>query len=365
MYKVQDIIDILEKHAPLALQEDWDNCGLQVGDRSMEVTEVLCTLDVTLEVVSEAIAKGCNMIVSHHPLLFGGLKTLTGRNEVEKCVIKAVKNNMAIYSAHTNMDSVKQGVSGTMADKIGLKNRNILSPQQDKLVKLVVYVPLMHVVSVRDAMFAAGAGHIGNYDRCSFSSQGEGSFRALDDSHPYVGKTGEMHLEKEQKVEVILPLFIQQKVVAALKNAHPYEEVAYDILPLKNDWSDTGYGMIGELEDEMSEADFINKLKMLFHTPFVRHSPLLGKMIKKVAVLGGSGASYISSAIALEADIFVTADIKYHEFFIPENRILIADIGHYESEQYTKELFKEILTKNLITFAARISETDTNKVKYS
>ena len=364
MPKVQDIINTLESYAPLALQEDWDNCGLQVGDRTMEVTAALCTLDVTIEVVQEAIAKGCNMIVAHHPLIFGGLKSVTGRNEVEQCVLLAIKKDIAIYASHTSLDSVSNGVSAKISKKIHLRDCKILAPKSGMLLKLVVFVPQLHVTSVREAMFAVGAGHIGNYDSCSFNAQGEGSFRALDQSNPYVGKPNEFHLEKETRIEVILPEYLQSKVVAAMKSAHPYEEVAFDLIPLKNDWDTVGLGMVGDLPQAMDEKLFLAQIKKIFKVPVVRHSPLLGRPIKRVAVLGGSGASFLHYAIKEKADIYLTADIKYHDFFAPEGRIIMADIGHYESEQYTKELFKEILTKKITTFAARISDTDTNKVKY-
>lgn len=364
MHTVQDIINILEDHAPLALQEDWDNCGLLVGDRQMEVSEILCTLDVTLDVVREAIDKGCNLIITHHPIIFGGLKSITGRNDVERCVVEAIKHDVAIYAAHTNMDNVADGVSGTMAHKLSLVNTRVMAPQSGNLLKLAVYVPQLHVASVRDAMFAAGAGHIGNYDSCSFSAQGEGSFKALDDTNPYVGEPGKLHFEKETRVEVVLPEFIQNKVVAAMKAAHPYEEVAYDLIALANKWDNVGLGMVGELESPMDELQFLELLKSTFGVSVVRHSPLRNKKVKTVAVMGGSGASYLSSAMASGADVFVTGDAKYHEFFIPEDRLVLADIGHYESEQYTKELFKEIITKKITTFAPRISDTDTNYVKY-
>lgn len=364
MTKVKDIIDILEDHAPLALQEDWDNCGLLVGDRQMEVTEILCTLDVTFEVVREAIDKGCNMIITHHPIIFGGLKSITGRNDVERCVVEAIKHDVAIYAAHTNMDNVANGVSGMMASKLALRNTKIMAPQAGNLLKLVVFVPQLHVTSVRDAIFDAGAGHIGNYDSCSFNSQGEGTFRALDEANPYVGEPGKLHIEKESCIEVVLPEFVQGNVIAAMKGAHPYEEVAYDLIPLKNKWENVGLGVVGELETPIEESVFLDVLKSTFGVTVVRHSPLRSKIVKRVAVMGGSGASYLNSAIATGADFFVTGDAKYHEFFMPEGRIVLADIGHYESEQYTKELFKEIITKKITTFAPRISDTDTNYVKY-
>lgn len=364
MHTVQNIISIIEDHAPLALQEEWDNCGLLVGDREMQVSDILCTLDVTFEVVKEAISKGCNLIVAHHPLIFKGLKSITGRNDVERCVLEAIKNGVAIYAAHTNMDSVVNGVSGKMAQKLALKNTHIMVPQSDQLLKLAVYVPQLHVSSVRDAMFGAGAGHIGNYDACSFNMQGEGTFRALYDTNPYVGELGKLHIEKETRIDVVLPEYVKDKVIAALQGAHPYEEVAYDLFPLKNTWQQVGLGIVGELETPLSEGDFLDLLKTTFGASVVRHSPLRGEVVEKVAVMGGSGASYLSSAIVSGADFFVTGDVKYHDFFIPEGRIVMADIGHYESEQYTKELFKEIITKKIATFAPRISDTDTNYVKY-
>lgn len=364
MPTVKDIIHIIEDFAPVALQEDWDNCGLQVGDAAMEATGALCTLDVTFDVVDEAIAKGINLIITHHPLIFGGLKSLTGRSEVERCVIEAIKHDVAIYAAHTSIDNVKNGVSGRMAEKLGLKNCTILAPQAQKLVKLAVFVPQLHATTVRNAMFDAGAGHIGDYDSCSFSTQGSGSFRALDAAQPFVGELGKLHFEDEVKLEVVLPAFLQTKVVAALTAAHPYEEVAYDLLSLNNTWNNVGLGMVGDLELGMDEADFLNEVKEIFGVEVIRHSPLLDKKIKRVAVMGGSGASYMTSAMAANADVFITGDAKYHDFFAPEGRILLADIGHYESEQYTKELFVEIITKKITTFAAQISGINTNYVKY-
>ncbi len=364
MYKVQDIINILEEHAPLALQEDWDNSGLQVGDRTMEVTQVLITLDITLEVVKEAIAKNCNMIVSHHPLIFGGLKSLTGKNYVERCVLEAIRNNVAIYSAHTNLDSVMDGVSGMMAQKLGLQNCKVLDARGGQLVKLKVYVPMSHLEQVRSAMFEVGAGFIGNYDSCSFSVQGEGTFRALDGANPFVGAINELHKEEETALEVVLPSFLQNKIVAALKSVHPYEEVAFDVIQLKNNWDNVGYGMVGDLQKPMEEYDFLLLLKKVFNLKVVCHSPLRGLKVERVVVMGGSGSAYLKNAIAEKADFFVTGDVKYHDFFLPEGHIVMADIGHYESEQYTKNLIKEVLIKKITTFVPLISDTDTNYVKY-
>lgn len=364
MVRVKDIIDALEEFAPAPLQESWDNTGLQVGDASMEATGALCTLDVTLDVVHEAKEKGCNVIVSHHPLVFGGLKSITGRNDVERCVIEAIKNDIAIYSCHTSIDNVELGVSGVMADRLGLQNCKILSPQSQRLLKLAVFVPKIHLTTVREALCKAGAGHIGNYDSCSFSSAGSGTFRALDGAAPFVGELDQLHDEAEMKLEVVLPDFLQAKVVSAMLEAHPYEEVAYDIYSIQNKWNAVGLGAIGDLETPVDEKEFLQQIKHAFGVEVVRHSPLLNKKIKRVAVMGGSGASYMKDAMAQGADIFITGDAKYHDFFAPEGRIVLADIGHYESEQYTKELFVEIITKKMPIFAARISAQNTNNVKY-
>jgi len=361
---VNDVCLALEELAPLALQESYDNAGLLIGDRKTPVTGILLTIDVTEEILQEATAKGCNMIVSHHPLIFKGLKSITGRNLVERCVIEAIRHNMAIYASHTNLDSVSNGVSMRMAEKLGLTNSHILQPKTDTLLKLVTFVPQSHLGAVRDACFEAGAGYIGNYDCCSYSSAGNGTFRANEHCNPFVGEIGETHTEAEIRLEIILPAYIKNKVTKALIQAHPYEEPAFDFIPLKNSWNKVGFGVIGQLETEEDEMLFLNRIKQTFNVGCIKHTALKNRSVKTVALCGGSGADLIHTAIEKGADVFISADFKYHDYFIPENRLLLADIGHFESEQFTKEIFYDQLTKKFPKFAIHFSEINTNPITF-
>ena len=361
---VKSICDLIEEVAPLSLQESYDNAGLLVGDSQMEITSILVSIDITEEVIDEAIRKNCNLIVSHHPLIFSGLKQLTGQNEVQRCVAKAIKNDIAIYASHTNLDNVLQGVSGKMAEKIGLKNIQILQPKQNVLLKLVTYSPVLHAYAIRQALFEAGAGQIGNYDNCSFNSDGTGTFRANEKAQPFVGNLDELHSEPETRIEVVLPDYLRNKVLEVLLKAHPYEEPAYDFIPLQNAWNQVGAGVVGDLEEAEDELIFLNRIKNIFNIPTIRHTNLLGKAIQRVALCGGSGSSFLSDAMNANADVYLTGDIKYHEFFEAQKRILIADIGHFESEQFTKEIFHEIITKKMPTFAVQISDSKTNPINY-
>lgn len=361
---VSEITSIIEEFAPLALQESYDNAGLLVGDKLMSVTGVLISIDVTEEVIDEAIKHNCNLIISHHPLIFRGLKKIVGQDYIQRCVVKAIKNDIAIYSAHTNLDNVKNGVNGKIADKIGLINRQILQPKSEILLKLVTFVPHEHVENVQQALFIAGAGHIGEYDSCSFNADGTGTFCANENANPFVGEKNKLHSEPETRVEVILPNYLQSNVVSALLQAHPYEEPAFDIFPLLNSWNTVGLGMVGELEQEMDEKQFLDHLKKVFSLCVVRHTPFTGRKIKKVSLCGGSGSEFLRNGLAHGADVYISGDFKYHEFFEAENKILIADIGHYESEQFTKDVFYEIITKKIPNFAVRISEVNTNPINY-
>ena len=364
MTKIKEISKFLENLAPLHLQESYDNAGLILGDSDIEITGILITLDVTEEVVEEAIQQNCNLIVAHHPIVFSGLKKITGKNYVERTLLKAIKNDVAIYAAHTNLDSVNGGVNGKICEKLGLENCKILQPSEGLLKKLVTFVPVDHAEEVRQAVFNAGAGKIGNYDSCSFNSHGQGTFRGNDSTKPFVGEKGKRHYENEIRFETIFPAYLQGQVTSALLNAHPYEEVAYDIYPLENKFDQVGMGMTGTLPKGKSENDFLQLLKNTFHTGTIRHTALLNKKVQKVAVCGGAGSFLLDRAISAGADFFVTGDFKYHQFFDAENKIVIADIGHFESEQFTKELFYELLTKNFSKFAVRLSEVNTNPVFY-
>jgi len=362
--KIQDITNLLEKTAPPSLQESYDNAGLLTGNRSWECKGIITCLDATEEVVLEAVAKNCNMIVSHHPIIFKGLKKITGKNYVEKTIISAIKNDIAIYAIHTNLDNVINGVNGRIADKIGLINRSILVPKEDLLQKLAVFVPVAHKQALLESLFAAGAGNIGNYSECSFSVAGAGTFKGNEGSDPFVGKPGERHSENEEKVEVIFPAWLQSQVLKAMKNVHPYEEIAHDIYSLSNSYQQTGAGILGELEAEMDEKAFLGLLKNRFNLSLIRHTPFTGKPVKKVAVCGGAGSFLTSAAIGSGADVYITSDVKYHEFFDADGRLLLADIGHYESEQFTTDLLFDILRENFPNFAVLKTAVKTNPVNY-
>lgn len=362
--KLQEITDCLEAYAPLALQESYDNAGLICGNKDMDIKAALICLDSTEAVIDEAIERGCNLVIAHHPIVFSGLKKFNGKNYVERVIIKAIRNNIAIYAAHTNLDNVHNGVNAKIAEKLGLINCTVLAPQKNLLKKLVTFCPEARAEEVRTALFNAGAGHIANYDECSFNTAGTGTFRAGAGSNPFVGEIGKQHQEKEIRIETIYPQHIENQILKALFNAHPYEEVAYDLIPLSNTHNGIGAGLVGEMPEESNEMDFLMHLKTVMKADSVRYTTLRDKKVKKIAICGGSGSFLLGDAIKSGADVFVTADFKYHQFFDAENRIIIADIGHYESEQFTVELFYEILKKKFSTFALLISTINTNPIKY-
>jgi len=359
---VKDVTKYLEKIAPLHLQESYDNSGLQVGDYKSEVKGILVSLDVTLEVIDDAINQQCNLIVAHHPIIFGKIKNVTKCSLTGSIVFKAIKNNINIYAIHTNLDNVPNGVNSKIAEFIGLKKIKILLPKQN-LLKLVVFVPESHSEKVSQALFSSGAGNVGNYKNCIFSSTGEGSFLPISGSNPYKGKQGRLEKVKEEKLEVICPDYLLSDIIQSLISTHPYEEVAYDIFKLLNN-SNTGSGMIGELEKPTDELEFLNLIKKKFHAAGLRHTKLINKPIKKVAICGGSGSFLLKNAMLENADIFITSDFKYHQFFEAENKILIADIGHYESEQFTIDLISEFLMKKFTNFAIRLTTVNTNPINY-
>ncbi|OQP47259.1 Nif3-like dinuclear metal center hexameric protein [Niastella yeongjuensis] len=362
--KIADIIALLEAVAPPSLQESYDNAGLLTGNPGWVCTGALCTLDATEEVVNEAIQRGCNLVVAHHPIIFGGLKKITGRNYVEKTIITAIKNDIAIYAIHTNLDNVIDGVNGMMADKLGLKNRKILSPKEGTLKKLYTFVPVEQVEQVRAALFEAGGGHIGNYNECSFGAEGTGTFKGGEGTNPFVGQPGERHYEKELKMEVIFPAYLQNNLIRALRTAHPYEEVAYDVVNLANTHPEIGSGLVGELPEAMPEAAFLKQLKQAFDLPLIRHTALSGKPVKKIALCGGAGSFLVSKALGVGADVYITGDMKYHEFFDANGRLIIADIGHFESEQFTIDLLAGVLQEKFPTFAVLKTALKTNPVHY-
>lgn len=361
---VNDIAQVLEELSPLHYAEDFDNVGLLVGNPSQNVTGVLVTLDTLENVVDEAITKKCNLIVSFHPIIFKGLKKIIGKTYVERVVMKAISNNIAIYSMHTALDNTNLGVNSKICDVLEIKNPKILIPKNGVIKKLTTYVPKSNIENLKNALFTAGAGTIGNYSNCSFSTEGVGTFRANKKANPTVGKIGETHQEEEIQLNITFLTRNESKILAALFKSHPYEEVAYEIVSLDNNNQNIGMGMIGELNEAMSEEAFFKHIKSKMNAKGIRHSSFLGKKIKKVAVLGGSGAFAISAAKAAGADIFITSDVKYHQFYEAENSIIIADIGHFETEQFTKNLLVDFLTKKIPNFAVTLSESITNPIKY-
>jgi dinuclear metal center YbgI/SA1388 family protein len=363
--KISDIIGYIESVAPPVYQESYDNSGLIIGNRQADAKAVLLCLDVTEAVLDEAIAKGANLVIAHHPIIFGGLKRLNGNNYVERVVIKAIKNDIAVYAAHTNLDNMLQnGVNSKIAEKLGLQKCKVLSPKKGVLKKLYTFVPSAAAEKVKEALFAAGAGNIGNYSECSFSVAGTGTFKGSEAANPAVGEKGLRHHEPEQKIEVILPAYRESAVLKALLEAHPYEEVAYELITIDNSYNLVGSGLIGELPEALDAMSFLKSLKQTMKTDCVRFTPIHRNAVQKIAVCGGSGSFLLKDAIRAGADVFISGDFKYHEFFDAENRIIIADIGHFESEQFTIELFYELLSQKFPTFAFWQTSLKTNPLSY-
>ena len=362
--KIKEIVNALEMFAPLPLQDGFDNAGLQVGLTDAEATGALLCLDVTEAVVDEAITLGYNLIISHHPLIFKGYKSLTGKDYVERCIMKAIKNDIVVFSMHTNLDNAPQGVNYKIAEKIGLTNLRILEPKENSLLKLVTFVPKNHADKVREAIFAAGCGCIGDYDSCSYNLEGTGTFRAQEGKNPFCGKIGEFHEEQETRIETILPSFKRRAVEKALVAAHPYEEPAYDFYPVQNTWMQTGAGVVGKLKEPETETDFLKRIKKTFEVGCVKHTSLNGRLIQTVALCGGAGAFLLPKAVGAHADVFITGEVKYHDYFYYENDILVAEIGHYESEQYTKEIFFSIIRELFPTLETQMTRVNTNPIKY-
>lgn len=362
--QIKDLIAAIEVFAAPELQEQYDNAGLITGKSSWVCTGILCTLDVTVDVVKEAQEKNCNLIVAHHPIIFSGLKRITGKTYVEQVVIEAIKNDIAIYAAHTNLDNVLLGVNGKIAEMLELKNISILQPKQKVLRRLITFAPIDKAEEVRQAVFAAGAGHIGKYSECSFNSDGTGTFKAEPGADPYVGEIGKRQYEKETKIEIVYPAYLESQVVKALIDNHPYEEVAYDIFAMENVHYGIGSGVIGVLEHPMSEMDLLKKLKDIFKCEVIKHTALRQKPVQKIAVCGGAGSFLTKKALSEGANFYITSDVKYHEFFDAEGRMVLADIGHYESEQFTIDLLQNLLAQKFPTFAVLKTAVNTNPVKY-
>ncbi|MDR1348388.1 MAG: Nif3-like dinuclear metal center hexameric protein [Prevotellaceae bacterium] len=362
--KIKDVVQCIEEYAPLHYQENFDNAGLIVGSDEAKTGSALLCVDITEEIIDEAISKNINLVISHHPVVFSGLKKITGQNSTQRIVAKAIKYDIALYAAHTNMDNVACGVNSKICEKLGLVDCEILSPLKNELAKIAVFVPESHAEKVRNAMFKAGAGSIGAYDSCSFCTQGRGTFRAGENANPFAGEKGKLHIENEVKIEMIAQKHDLAKIKNAILENHPYEEIACDIYSLDNKYKNAGSGMIGNLSKPMTHDEFYKHLKNIFSLKIIRSTKPVSKTVFRVAVCGGSGSFLLGDAIANQADIFVSSDFKYHQFFDAENKITIADIGHFESEQFTVEIFCDIIKKNLPNFAAQIAEKNINPIFY-
>ncbi len=360
---ISDIIREIETFAPLTYQENYDNTGLIIGNASEPCIGVLCTLDITEEVIHEALQYNCNLIISHHPLIFSPIKKINGKNYTERCIIKSITNNLHIYAAHTNADNVLAGVNYEIAKKLNLTNIKILQAKNKILKKLITFVPASHLQQVQNALFDAGCGHIGNYDKCSFFTDGKGTFRGNEKTHPFLGEKGKLSTEPEIRIETIFEAYQESKVISALLSSHPYEEVAYDIYSLDNYHTKIGSGIIGEFEEELNTKTFLDLIKKTFNQPLIRYTPY-DKAIKKIALCGGSGSFLLHSAIQQSAHAFISSDFKYHQFFDAENKIMIADIGHFETEQFTPEIFHRIIKNKFPNFAVLLSKINTNPIKY-
>ena len=361
---LSEIIELIEGIAPLSLQESYDNSGLLLGSSDKIVNKALIALDLSEDVMTEAVETGADLILTHHPFIFEPIRKINGTTPCERIIQMGIKNEIAVYSAHTNLDNSKLGMNRMFCEQLGLVNFSILKPMKEVLRKLVVFCPKDYAETVRSALFGAGAGHIGNYEYCSFNSNGTGTFRGLEGSNPFAGVQGHLHYEEEIRIETVFPAYIEKMVLQAMFKAHPYEEIAYDIYPLANEYAYAGSGMIGEFESEKALTTFFSEVKEIFSVSLIRHSGFTRNTVKKVAVCGGSGSFLIKDAIAAGADVFLSSDIKYHQFQQAEGQIVIADIGHYESEQYIKNYLLTELIKKFPKFAVALAKNCSNSVKY-
>ncbi len=351
--KIKNIIHFLESVAPPAYQESYDNAGLIVGNPKQECTKVLLCLDSTEQVIDEAIEEGCQLVIAHHPIVFSGLKKITGKNYIERVIIKAIKNDIAIYAAHTNLDNVRHGVNQKICERLGLVNSRILAPKKQILNKISFLCPIAQVEIVRKALFDAGAGDLDTFSTSSFNMLG---ISTANDGHTM--PNGDF------KVEMVFPAYQKNNILNTLMKVHPHETISYQIIQLENAYPNVGSGMIGDLEEPMAGSEFLVQLKEQMNAACIRHTRLLRKKVKRVAVCGGAGSFLLAHAIRQKADVFVTADYKYHQFFDAEDQLIIADIGHYESEQFTIELFYELITNKFSTFEVILTQNNTNPVKY-
>ena len=360
---IAKIIEALEQLAPPVYQEGYDNSGVLTGSVQVNCTGALIALDATEEVIDDALKHNCNLVIAHHPIIFSGLKSLSAKNYIERTIIKALKNDICIYAIHTNLDNVFGGVSFEMGRRLGLKKMRVLKPSTGNLAKLVTYVPQSHQQAVMDSLFSAGAGKIGNYEECSFFTPGTGTFKPVNQANPFSGTLNQRSSESEVKLEFLIPAHQGNFMLKTLRQAHPYEEVAYEIIAIANQNQQVGSGVFGEFEEAVSPENLLAKVKDVFGGMIRFTLPHLTN-IKTLALCGGSGSFLLEKAIAEKADAFLSSDFKYHQFFDAPGRIFLMDIGHYEGEQFTVNLIHDFLIEKFPNFAARQSEGSTNPVHY-
>ena len=344
-----EIIKYLEDWAPKGIAWEKDNVGLQVGDPKIKIRNIILSLDLNEEVVDSAIKENCNLIITHHPLLFYPLKDLDFSKSKKAIMIeKMIKNDITLYSAHTNLDFTKHGVSYQLAKRLSLRNIKFLKNLSNNQVKLSVFVPLAHLDKVSDAIYQAGGGIIGEYSNCSFRTSGKGTFSGSVQSNPSIGKKGVVETVEEVKLEVLVDQWKLSHVISSIKIAHPYEEIAYDVYPLLKENVNYGIGAIGELNKQMIPGEFLKLVSSKLNVPAFRYTKNGRKKIKTVAVCGGSCSELIDEAMKQKADAFITADLKYHSFQDAEGNILLIDAGHYETEVPVLDEIKHRLEKLLI-----------------
>ncbi|WP_294598393.1 Nif3-like dinuclear metal center hexameric protein [uncultured Rikenella sp.] len=360
METLYDIVEPIEAFAPVAWQEEWDNAGWQVAPTEPKTTPcsgVMAAFDLTEEVLRQAVDAGCNLVVCHHPLFFRGVKRLVGATVQERIAAEAIRSGVAVYAAHTNLDVAPGGVSGRLAERLGLREVEVLAPRENGVLKLVFYTPEAYVERVREAVWEAGAGCIGRYEACSFNAGGTGTFRAAStECRPFVGRVGELCEEREVRTETVVPRELARRVVEALRRAHPYEEPAYDLMPTEVPDRRIGLGCVGELPEELPMAEFLERTARTIGASCLKHSPIASEMVRRVAVCGGSGAEFIPAAMAQGAQVYLTADLKYHDFQQAEGRITLVDGGHFETERQAVDLFCELISKKFPNFAVRRAE---------
>lgn len=366
---VKELIKYLEDWAPPGAAWEKDNVGLLVGSGDEKIENIFLSLELTGEVLEQALKKNCNFIFTHHPLIFNPVKNLdVNKNPNSKLIYKLIKNDINLFSAHTNLDFTKDGVSFTLAKKLKLNKITFLKNEESNQFKVVVFLPETNLDEVASAMFNQGAGIIGEYNNCSFRTNGIGTFKGSANSNPFIGKKENFEKANEVRLEVLVDSWKLNKVINAMLKSHPYEEPAYDIYPLRNKNVNYGAGAIGELDNEMNVNEFlkhVEKSLLLSNFRFVNGNK---RRIKKVAVCGGSGSELLNDAISKNADVFITADIKYHTFHDAKNKILLIDAGHYETEvvilKIVEEKIKKLIKEKKENIKVYKYSSSTNPVKF-